>query len=416
MLPRLLRIALVAPLLAASFSWCQTCATYNLLTTYTPWDPSGTQGHNSGNHQYGTNSASTCTYASIGQQYCASSCSAYGSAFGNDTGTVTPIIYSHTLGAVVNGGTSSANGAQIQCGATAAVTAVACVIGLSCSVSISFSGGLYGVNVSVGFPPSSIYNNVSQNYTQTCALRADPQNDGGGGGGGGCTQQQECITCCPVGQVWDPATCTCKGTSPIVIDTTGKGFSLTSAEDGVMFDFNGDGKPLKLSWTAADSGNAFLALDRNHNGRIDSAKELFGNITVQPPSPDPNGFLALAEFDKRENGGNGDGIIDWRDAVFSQLLLWIDANHDGISQPGELHSLPEMGIYSLALTYTESRRTDQFGNQFRYKAAVNPDPEDGESKDGRITYDVFLQVAKKQAENPATKNWNAISAADHRLR
>jgi hypothetical protein len=216
--------------------------------------------------------------------------------------------------------------------------------------------------------------------------------------------------------VWDPELCECKGISPIVIDTTGTGFQLTSAGNGVLFDFYGNGHSIQMAWTSANSNNAFLALDRNHNGRIDSAKELFGNITEQPPSPEPNGFLALAEFDKAENGGNGDGIIDSRDAVFSHLLLWIDANHDGISQTNELHSLPELGVYSLALKYTEARRTDQFGNQFRYKSAVNPDPEDSESKDGRVTYDVFLQTLKKQAWNSSAKNWNAISAADHLLR
>jgi len=113
-------------------------------------------------------------------------------------------------------------------------------------------------------------------------------------------------------------------------------------------------------------------------------------VTEQPESRNPNGFLALAEFDKPESGGNGDGIIDRRDKVFSHLVLWIDENHDGISQPNELHSLPELGVYSLALRYQESRRTDEFGNRFRYKAAVNPDPNDGESRDGRITYDVFF--------------------------
>jgi hypothetical protein len=46
-----------------------------------------------------------------------------------------------------------------------------------------------------------------------------------------------------------------------------------------MFDFWGNGHLIQIAWTSAASGNAFLALDRNHNGKIDSAKELFGNIT-----------------------------------------------------------------------------------------------------------------------------------------
>jgi hypothetical protein len=187
-----------------------------------------------------------------------------------------------------------------------------------------------------------------------------------------------------------------------VIDTDGKGFDLTDGEHGVVFDLFADGHPVQVSWTRADSRNAWLALDRNGNGKIDNASELFGDHTPQPPSDHPNGFLALAVFDKPENGGNGDGIIDKRDAVFSQLLLWIDENHDGISQANELHHLPELGVYSLALKYTETRRTDKYGNIFRYRAAVNPDPGDGESKDGRWTYDVFLQAAGSSACSEAS--------------
>ena len=134
-------------------------------------------------------------------------------------------------------------------------------------------------------------------------------------------------------------------------------------------------------------------MDRNHNGKIDNGKELFGNFTDQPPSDNPNGFLALAEFDKPENGGNGDGIIDKRDAIFPQLLLWIDENHDGVSQPSELHTLPELGVYSIGLRYRDDRHFfDQYGNWFHYQAALNPNPHGGRSSDGRVTYDVFFVV------------------------
>jgi hypothetical protein len=205
--------------------------------------------------------------------------------------------------------------------------------------------------------------------------------------------------------------CDCGYASPIIVDTTGKGFHLTAAADGVTFDISGDGHPIKMAWTAADSGNAFLALDRNHNGKIDSGKELFGNFTAQPESDDPNGFLALAEFDKLENGGNRDGIIDKRDAVFAHLLLWIDENHDGISQPNELHTLPELGVFSLALHYRDDKHlSDQYGNWFHYQAAVNPDPRDGNSKDGRVTYDVFFLVTDDRHAGTASAVQSRVAA------
>lgn len=180
--------------------------------------------------------------------------------------------------------------------------------------------------------------------------------------------------------------------SPIIIDVGGRGFQLTSAENGVVFDIRGDGHPLQIAWTADGSQNAFLALDRNHNGRIDDGTELFGNFTAQAASPTPNGFLALAEFDKPENGGNGDGIIDERDDVFPHLMLWIDENHDGISQPTELHALPELGVLSVSLNYRLSWRTDTFGNLFRYRARANPASRNDQSDVGPWAYDVFLRT------------------------
>lgn len=176
----------------------------------------------------------------------------------------------------------------------------------------------------------------------------------------------------------------------MLIDVQGDGFLLTNAARGVLFDFDGDG-PTRISWTEAGSDDAWLALDRNGNGRIDTGAELFGNLTPQPPTENPHGFLALAEFDKLANGGDGDGLIDARDSIFDKLRLWQDANHNGVSESNELHALPSLSVSSLSLDYREARRRDRWGNEFRYRAKINGE---GTRTRERWAYDVFLLRAK----------------------
>jgi hypothetical protein len=343
-----------------------------------------------GDHHFSSFFDMACRYqsnATAPTQYCVTTSSTQATITSAlESGELTNLLFSHFIGANAKGGIQTGvNGATATTGGMAAGVVRDCVS--SCDVTIQLDASSDGVGIKVTFPPSNVWApEVPRGIS--CGPVPDPT----------FAPPPPCQPLPRAGGIvmdddTDPVVCT----TPIIIDTDGEGFHLTSAENGVTFDIRGNGQPMRISWTAPGYHNAFLALDRDGSGTITSGKELFGNVTPQPQSATPNGFLALAEFDKPENGGNGDGVIDEHDAVFSKLVLWIDDNHDGISQPSELHELSEFGIHSLSISYFESRKTDEFGNQFRYKARVNPRKEDRDSRDetvagevGRWAYDVFF--------------------------
>ena len=78
-----------------------------------------------------------------------------------------------------------------------------------------------------------------------------------------------------------------------------------------------------------------------------------------------HGFLALAVHDD-----NGDGVIDAKDSVFEDLIIWTDLNGDGVSQSGEMFSLTDFDITSITLGAT-SVNYQIAGNDIRWESTFS---------------------------------------------
>jgi hypothetical protein len=196
---------------------------------------------------------------------------------------------------------------------------------------------------------------------------------------------------------------TFRWSSPIILDMDGDGIELTSNEDGTVFDIDGDGKQDKTSWTKSGQGfdDAFLVLDKNKNGEIDSGKELFGD-----QNGSANGYDELAKLDS-----NKDGTIDAKDAAYKELQVWADLDGDGKVGNGELKSLEETGVTSISTqnTGTVGDKQDQHGNDISLESTFTR-VVDGEEKTLK-TVDAFFTMRSLNGDANSTRSTSTNNAS-----
>lgn len=189
----------------------------------------------------------------------------------------------------------------------------------------------------------------------------------------------------------------CHDGSPLILDLNGDGIHTTELSQAVLFDIDGDGAAESLSWTNPRTEEGFLYLDLNRDGQVNDGGELFGDATLLPSGEAAkNGFLALAVYDQPEYGGNADRIISDEDWVWESLGVWVDRNHDGVSQRVEMRPVRAFQIEEIALDHEAVERMDGNLNVHRYIGVFSRrlrTPGGSPSVHTNALHDVFFRIA-----------------------
>jgi len=118
------------------------------------------------------------------------------------------------------------------------------------------------------------------------------------------------------------------------------GIEISAQPFGTNFDLDVDGVAELLTWPGKE--DALLVLDHDGSGTIEDGTEV-----VSPRFQ--NGYYSSSMDALFSLDTNADNVVDLDDAQFRDLMLWVDQDQDGISQPNELRSLDDEGIVSFNL-------------------------------------------------------------------
>ncbi|OYU30400.1 MAG: hypothetical protein CFE39_13655, partial [Comamonadaceae bacterium PBBC2] len=185
--------------------------------------------------------------------------------------------------------------------------------------------------------------------------------------------------------------------SPLVLDLNGDGVQTTDLAHGTQFDLFNSGSKQNLGWV--DKHDGLLAIDLNHDGKVNNGSELLGTSTkLADGTLAKDGWQALAQYDK-----NADGVIDAQDAVFKDLQVWVDGNADGVSGAAEVKTLADLGIQSIHLNHDKAQTT-QNGNVLQGLSSYT-------TTDGQ-THEVTDAWFNTQAADSATPEVNTFKLLD----
>ncbi|TLU70679.1 beta strand repeat-containing protein, partial [Lichenicoccus roseus] len=117
---------------------------------------------------------------------------------------------------------------------------------------------------------------------------------------------------------------------PLIFNMSGTGLTLKStSETSPFFDFTGSGVAEQTAWLGAGNGLLTTA--------VPGLGSTSGLLTT---------FAQLVSFDT-----NGDGVISGQE--LDNIFYWSDANSDGAAEQGEISSLSDLGVVSIALATKE---------------------------------------------------------------
>jgi hypothetical protein len=140
---------------------------------------------------------------------------------------------------------------------------------------------------------------------------------------------------------------------PVVLDLNNDGRLeiIPPTQSRAQFDILQTGRKQILAWVGPDDG--LLVYDKDGDRLISHWDEIAFKEYLATAKTDLEG---LAWFDQLAQGGNEDGVLDEKDALWSDFGVWRDADQDGETDPGELQMTGDGALASVNLTSDQTPR------------------------------------------------------------